>query len=255
MWIAAWRAHTHMWLQMLAPRVTPMRALFSRAHVTRSSLRSRMQRSSRNSRASLTPEGAIYAVVGANLAVFGAWNYASWQARGGDGRTTKFMLRNFTSSEENIRAGRWWTLLTASISHYSTSHLALNMLGFVFTAPPIARAIGARRLLTLYCGAGTAGAISSIVWPHISGSRRTQRTLGASGAVYGILSTFACLNPNATFLLFFVVPVPAWMCVAGLLAWDTYSALNPRQGDHTDSPGHVGGLLAGVAFSRFLPLL
>lgn len=252
-------------LQLLMPHAvprTPIRCntfgistLFSRAHTTPLSMRARMYRQRRFRQPQLSPGAVIFGLVGANVAVYCGWNYATWLSANGDRRATAFMVRNFTSSEENLRAGRWWALLTSSISQYSTSHIAVNMLGFIFTAPPIAQALGASRLLSLYFGAGAAGALSSITWPHISGSPRRIYTHGASSSVYGILSAFACMNPNAVFLLFFVVPVPAWACVAGLLAWDTYSALNPRAGSHIDSVGHVGGLLAGVAYWKLMPFL
>lgn len=64
---------------------------------------------------------------------------------------------------------------------------------------------------------------------------------------HSVISLFACLFPNTTFLLFFIVPVPAWLCVSGIFAWDFYGALK-RRGGMTDSAGHMGGVLAGVAY-------
>lgn len=48
---------------------------------------------------------------------------------------------------------------------------------------------------------------------HMSSPYRTRpvQSHGASGAVYGCLSFFAACYPRTTFLLFFVVPVPAWV--------------------------------------------
>lgn len=59
---------------------------------------------------------------------------------------------------------------------------------------------------------------------------------GASGATYGAISFFAAAYPRQTFLLFFVVPVPAWLCVSGVFAWDLYNGLF-RRGGMTDSAG------------------
>lgn len=59
---------------------------------------------------------------------------------------------------------------------------------------------------------------------------------GASGATYGAISFFAAAFPRETFLLFFVVPVPAWLCVSGIFAWDLYNGLF-RRGGMTDSAG------------------
>ncbi|WFD00077.1 rhomboid protease [Malassezia yamatoensis] len=171
------------------------------------------------------------------------------------------MIRNFTSGEPNLREGRWWTLLTACFSHQELPHFAFNMLTFVFTAPAVLPMIGAPQFLTLYLGAGLTASLTSLAWPYIvdpilHGERKSIArkrfglSLGASGSVYAILSTFAMMRPHATFLLFYVIPVPARMCVAGILAWELYSAGYPSQGNHIDSVGHVGGLLAGLVFAR-----
>lgn len=61
---------------------------------------------------------------------------------------------------------------------------------------------------------------------------------GASGATYGAISFFACAFPKTTFLLFFVVPVPAWLCVSGIFAWDCYNGFL-RRGGMTDSAGRA----------------
>lgn len=75
------------------------------------------------------------------------------------------------------------------------------------------------------------------------------------------------MMPNAKFYLFAVVPVPAWAFVTGIFLCDGYSALHDQvcnvllaakksavlmsfmlQREGTDTAGHVGGLLAGVAY-------
>lgn len=56
---------------------------------------------------------------------------------------------------------------------------------------------------------------------------------------------YAAMFPNSTFLLFFIVPLPAWALVGGVFAWDAYGAI-VRPGSGTDSAGHVGGILAGL---------
>ena len=71
------------------------------------------------------------------------------------------------------------------------------------------------------------------------------------GSVYAVVSAIACLQPSATFLIFYVIPAPAWLCVGGLFAWELWSASFPRPHQQTDAVGHVGGLVAGFLFARF----
>jgi rhomboid-like protein len=60
------------------------------------------------------------------------------------------------------------------------------------------------------------------------------------------LAFYGAIFPKTTFLLFFVLPMPAWALIGGMFAYDAYSAVtNPGSG--TDSAGHVGGIVAGLA--------
>ncbi len=71
----------------------------------------------------------IYMLIGLNVAVFCAWQYAlsSWK-RFGDPAPYYFMFTNFLSGLPNLQQGRIWTLLTSCVSHEDSSHLLINML-------------------------------------------------------------------------------------------------------------------------------
>lgn len=79
------------------------------------------------------------------------------------------------------------------------------------------------------------------------------------------MTFFACVAPRTPFYLFFVVPVPAWAVVGGLFVWDGVSTITDRvcyslsfslgdadqvflQKTQVDGAGHVGGILAGLAY-------
>jgi membrane associated rhomboid family serine protease len=71
-------------------------------------------------------------------------------------------------------------------------------------------------------------------------------TLGASGAVFGILAAFVYLFPNTYIYLYFFVPVKAkWL---GLIyfAFEVYSAVQNAAGDNVARWAHVGGALVGL---------
>jgi membrane associated rhomboid family serine protease len=99
------------------------------------------------------------------------------------------------------------------------------------------------------------------------------------GAIYALASFFAFAAPKARFLLFFVVPMPAWACIGGIACFDAYNAVTRRvrhpqtfflapsqkqilppshntiaktlfymQFSSLDSAGHVGGLTAGALY-------
>lgn len=77
------------------------------------------------------------------------------------------------------------------------------------------------------------------------------------------MTFYAFLSPQSSFLVFGIIPAPAWACVAGLFAWDFLNSIIQtvcasvtrrsqliiiQRGGTIDSPGHIGGLLAGAAY-------
>ncbi|GAA5874838.1 hypothetical protein JCM16303_003002 [Sporobolomyces ruberrimus] len=183
-----------------------------------------------------------------NVAVYCAWAYGQELAtRFRDASWVKFLQRNFTVSWQNITQGRVWCLLTSAFSHEGTGHLAFNMITLFFMAPPVLAMLGNVGFLSLYLFSGLSASTFSLLFNHYVTQNPYYAAHGASGATYGTIAFFAAAMPRATFLLFFVVPVPAWLCVSGLFAWDFYNATS-RRGGMTDSAGHVGGIASGLLF-------
>lgn len=48
------------------------------------------------------------------------------------------------------------------------------------------------------------------------------------GAIYAVISFMAATAPKATFLIFGIIPMPAWGCVVGLFTWDLLNAVSQR---------------------------
>ncbi|KAG7529012.1 hypothetical protein FFLO_05835 [Filobasidium floriforme] len=199
----------------------------------------------------LPPMYVIYGIIGANVGIFLVWQYAqaSW-TRFRDPTLYRWMSQNFIVSEANLAAGRLHTLLTCCFSHSNTGHIALNMLGLYFIGPATAGLLGPASFLGLYLGGGIVSSMVSLAWHRMMSSNRSKShgSEGASGAIYASLAYYAAMFPQAQFLLFFVVPLPAWAAVGGIFAYDLYSSIRSPMAV-TDSAGHVGGLLAGVAYA------
>ncbi|GMK54086.1 hypothetical protein CspeluHIS016_0106720 [Cutaneotrichosporon spelunceum] len=195
------------------------------------------------------PTYVVYAIMALNLIIFLAWQYAisSWQ-RFRDPALYNWLWKNFILSIPNITEGRIWTLITSTFSQMSTSHILLNMLGLYFMGPAVAGLLGAFNFLGLYIGGGLFASMCSLLYQMLNRNkhRRVAGSEGASGAIYACLAFFGTIFPQATFLLFFVIPAKAWMVVTGIFIWDFYHAITSRQG-LTDSAGHAGGIAFGVA--------
>ncbi|KAG8895013.1 NuA4 histone acetyltransferase subunit [Tulasnella sp. 403] len=189
----------------------------------------------------------FYGILGINGAVFSLWWYATESyVKFRDPQLYIWMHRNFTTGIKNLSEGRYWTLLTACFSHQDFNHIAVNLLTFWFMAKPALAMLGNTSFLALYLGGGL---VSSFVsWAYSSVTRRQIASHGASGAISAITAFYATLWPTSTFLIFMVIPMPAWACVGGFALWDLYGALtNPAR--TVDSAGHLGGLLGGVLYA------
>lgn len=53
---------------------------------------------------------------------------------------------------------------------------------------------------------------------------------GGSGVICALVSVLACLRPKTTLLVGLIVPMPAWLCLAGLFAWDAHQTMTNSSG-------------------------
>ncbi|KAK7470867.1 hypothetical protein VKT23_002283 [Stygiomarasmius scandens] len=164
----------------------------------------------------------------------------------GDFKPLRWMHENFTSSWHNLSEGRIWTLLTCDFSHQSPSHILMNGFTYIFLSRPVLDMLGSRRFLGLYIGSGIFASLASMGWHNLV-KHRDANSLGASAAIYSLVSFLACVAPRMTFMIYGIIPVPAWLAVTGLFFIDTYSAVHDKQRG-TDTAGHVAGISAGVGY-------
>lgn len=170
-----------------------------------------------------------------------------------------FFDRFFALSSSNVAEGKIWTLITYAFLHDPGNifHIVGNMFVVFFIGRIILPVLGPRRFGQLYFGAAL---IAGIFWLTVAIFVGGGVVIGASGAAMGLLVFFACLHPNKpiTLLLFFVIPVtlkPKYI-VYGLLAFDLFgflfSELPGTALTHTAHSAHLGGMLAGYLFFRYL---
>ncbi|TFK27084.1 hypothetical protein FA15DRAFT_567481, partial [Coprinopsis marcescibilis] len=189
----------------------------------------------------------IYGILGLNILVFGMWYMADQKLRlERDPQAVVWMFKNFTSSIENLKQGRFWTLLTSCFSQRDFSHIIFNAFTFYFTAPAVLYMLGARKFLWVYIGGGLVSSATSLIYANYI-TQSDRPSLGASGAIFSIVTFLACAAPTMIFRLYGIVPVPAWLLVSGLFGYDAYQTVNKTQGT-VDTVGHIGGVLAGIAF-------
>ena len=142
-----------------------------------------------------------------------------------------------------------FTLVTSMFLHADFLHLGMNMLFLLITGGGCERAMGSSRFLVFYLACGVFSGLFH-AYLNIAGS---IPTIGASGAIFGVLAAFAILFPFRWLVSLFgmiPVPVPAIIFVfITVLVETAYVASGVVENvAHT---AHIGGFLAGV----FLTLL
>jgi membrane associated rhomboid family serine protease len=70
-----------------------------------------------------------------------------------------------------------------------------------------------------------------------------EATVGASGAVFGVLFAFGYLFPNTLLYLYFFVPVKAKWFIGAYALFELYAGVNNTAGDNVAHFAHLGGML------------
>ncbi len=76
-------------------------------------------------------------------------------------------------------------------------------------------------------------------------------TVGASGAVYGILLAFGMMFPNTLIYLYFAIPIKAKWVVIGLGAFALFSGVANTPGDNVAHFAHLGGMIFGFFLIKY----
>ena len=128
-----------------------------------------------------------------------------------------------------LEHGEWWRLITAAFLHYGPIHLGMNMLALWWLGQPVEAALGRARYVLIYFTAGLAGSTGALLLSP------NEVTVGASGAIFGILGALFVLEYHATGR---VVGQAMTLIVINIAF--SFAVPNISIG------GHLGGLAAGV---------
>jgi len=92
-------------------------------------------------------------------------------------------------------------MLTYGFLHGDLTHLLLNLAGLLIFAPDVERLLGTLRFVLLYVACLAAAALAQLVTAHLEAA--FYPTVGASGAIYGVIVAAAMLFPQREIFLFF----------------------------------------------------
>ncbi len=170
-----------------------------------------------------------------------------------------FALHHYKADEFRL-----YQLITHMFMHGSIGHLLFNMFALYVFGSTIESYWSPQRFLIFYflCGIGAAAAqigsytyefrmydnavLSMENYQYYKAALNGYTSVGASGAIMGVVAAFGYLFPNTEMMMMFIpFPIKAKWYVLGIIAIDLFSGVAGRPGDNVAHFAHLGGALTG----------
>lgn len=179
-------------------------------------------------------EKTILSLIAINSLVFVSWRLP---------RLERFMTQWFTHSTTSHPL----TMLTSTFSHVGGIHFLFNMIALYSFGRVVHEKMGREQFLAFYVASGLVSSGGSHALRVYRGD--LTRSLGASGAVFGIVG--ACAHqPNLRVSLIFVpfVSIPLYLALPAMMTYDAVGVFkNWRVFDHA---AHLSGVIFGYTFFK-----
>jgi len=138
-----------------------------------------------------------------------------------------------------------YQLVTYMFLHGGFLHIAINMFILWMFGVAIEQVWGAKRFLFYYFFTGIAGGLFTVAFNPTS----LVPTIGASGAIYGLLAAYAVLFPNQTIYLYFLFPMKVKYAVLLFVGLEFLASLGSTP-DGIGHLAHLGGAVVGFLYLK-----
>jgi len=139
-----------------------------------------------------------------------------------------------------------WQLVTYAFLHQpfpQIAHIFFNMLALVMFGSTLEQYLGTRRFATYYFVCLLVAGLTQLMVVGATGVQ--EGTYGASGAIFGLLLAYAMFFPRQRILLYFAIPMPAWLFVTLYGVLELFFGVTGRQ-ESVAHFAHLGGMLGGA---------
>ncbi len=148
------------------------------------------------------------------------------------------------------------TLLSSMFMHGGIAHLAGNMLYLWVFGDNLENRMGHLKYLIFYLLCGLVASLSHVMLTAIMGSQSFVPSLGASGAISGVLGGYLLLFPKnivRVWVFAFVMRVPAFITLGLWIALQLFSGYGSlgSEGGGVAYAAHIGGFFAGMILVNF----
>lgn len=144
--------------------------------------------------------------------------------------------------EPSFWKGYIWQLFTYMFLHGNFFHILFNMFVLWMFGRMLEPIWGSKRFLTYYFVCGVGAGICIILFSGVT-------TLGASGAIFGVLLAFGVQFPNQIVYMSFIFPIKAKYLVLLYGGIELFLLINDS-GGNISHVAHLGGLVFGFFFLR-----
>lgn len=148
------------------------------------------------------------------------------------------------------------TLLTSMFMHGGFAHLAGNMLYLWIFGDNIENSLGHIRYLFFYIITGLLAALSHVFSTYFMAQDPFIPSLGASGAISGVLGAYLILFPHRkvhAIFVWYIITIPALVALGLWIAFQIINGIGVFSGarDGVAYAAHIGGFLAGMLLIKF----
>ena len=153
----------------------------------------------------------------------------------------------------------WLTLISSMFMHGGIAHIAGNMLYLWIFGDNIEDALGHKRYFFFYLLCGIIASLSHVFTVYFLSNNELIPSLGASGAISGVLGGYLILFPKRrvnVFIIRALIPVPAYVALGFWIVLQVVSQMGLLGGDEGGGgvayAAHIGGFVAGLFLVKLM---
>jgi membrane associated rhomboid family serine protease len=135
----------------------------------------------------------------------------------------------------------YWRLITSGFLHVSWKHLLFNMISLLMFSFLLEADLGSVQFLVLYFGSLLGGDLLSL---FIHRHNSDYSSVGASGAICGVIFAAIALYPGMSISLLGIIPIPGWLYGIAYVLFAIYGIKS--RNDNIGHDAHLGGALVGM---------